>query len=229
MLATPRAGKKAACPFFSESLAVQSIDVGGERPISQPARPGRARPALACRSAYAELVRDAGVRDQSPGSCLLAPSPPPCALRPKPSTNHTNRSNQSSKYNQCNQSNQLPQANLLVSRTVCAWPHASCRTRYAPPSCPLPSLFWLVPPSPLAPCLTEHPVSYERRAVRRDRVIYFATPRSRIINSIGAVRPLVPCGGGKSGRRSSGPGSKRWLRMRVASQMIRSFTGGARA
>jgi hypothetical protein len=53
--------------------------------------------------------------------------------------------------------------------------------------------------------------------VRGGRVIYSARLHSRIIDSIGTVRPFVRCGCGKSGGRSKRPESERWLRMRLAS------------
>jgi hypothetical protein len=53
--------------------------------------------------------------------------------------------------------------------------------------------------------------------VRGGRVTYSARRHSRIIDSIGTVRPFGRCGWEKSGGRSKRPESKRWLRMRLAS------------
>jgi hypothetical protein len=52
--------------------------------------------------------------------------------------------------------------------------------------------------------------------VRGGRAIYSARLHSRLVDSIGAVRPLVRCGYGKSGGRSKRPERKSWLRMRLA-------------
>jgi hypothetical protein len=53
----------------------------------------------------------------------------------------------------------------------------------------------------------------------RSRAICSANLHSRIIDSMGAARPFMRCGREKSGRRSHGPESKRWLQMRFASQI----------
>jgi len=55
----------------------------------------------------------------------------------------------------------------------------------------------------------------------RGRVICSARPHSRSIDSIGAVRPFLRYGCKKPGGRSKRPESKRWLQMRLASQIPR--------
>jgi hypothetical protein len=132
-------------------------DQGSGRTFYRFARSTRSAGACAaCRSAYAELVRDAGARDQGSAISLLTPIfwlLPSSPLRPRPSTNQTN----------------LTQANLLVSRTAYAWPYALC---------PLPHA------SRLAPCFTDRPGSRDS-LVRHNEQEFFSNlleiSRSRLL------------------------------------------------
>jgi hypothetical protein len=61
----------------------------------------------------------------------------------------------------------------------------------------------------------------------RAQPVYSARLHSRGIGSVRAVRPLVPGDGGKSGERSRGPRTKRWLQVHLASQTARALAGGS--